>query len=168
MSENEPNDTGNESTEGADGAEDQQPDTGAKAGGDDLEKWKALARKHEQRAKENADKAQQYDQYVESQKSETQKLADAKAAAEKAAAEKAAEAAVLRAAVKYSLTEDDLELLEGVPADQVDARAQKISERLGGNGKKFPDLGQGDRGKAGPAKQDMNSMIRAASGRTAS
>lgn len=155
-----------EGTEGAHRSGDTQDDTQVDRKADPAEKWKALARKHEERAKENAEKAKAYDEFVESQKTEQQKLAEAKAAAEKQAADTAAELAVMRAAVKYGLTEDDLELLEGVPADQVDARAKKIADRLGGQRKTaFPDLGQGERGRASEQRNDMNALIRNASGR---
>lgn len=63
----------------------------------EAEKWKALARKNEQRAKENADKAKRLDDLEESQKTELQKLQDQLAAAQSAAA--TAEAARLRASI---------------------------------------------------------------------
>lgn len=70
--------------------------------------------------------------FEDANKSEIEKAAE-QAAAEKERADKAeATAARLAAAVKYSLTQDDLELLDGVPADKVDERAKKLSERLGG------------------------------------
>lgn len=55
--------------------------------GDDLDKWKALARKHEARASANADKAKRYDELEEANKTELQKANDRAAAAEKKAAD---------------------------------------------------------------------------------
>lgn len=68
------------------------PDLAAEA-----EKWKALARKNELRAKENADKAKRFDEFEESQKTEQQKLIERAEAAENALA--AAESARLRASI---------------------------------------------------------------------
>ena len=52
--------------------------------------------------------------------------ADAKADAEAARAEAARE----RAARKYGLSDEDLDFLEGVPADKFDAKAKALSERI--------------------------------------
>jgi len=53
----------------------------------ELEKWKSLSKKNEQRAKANADKAQRFDEIEEANKSEKQKLEDGLAAARQEAAE---------------------------------------------------------------------------------
>jgi len=50
-------------------------------------KWKAFARKHEDAAKANAEKAKRLDEFEESQKTELQKAADRAAAAEAKATE---------------------------------------------------------------------------------
>jgi hypothetical protein len=63
----------------------------------EAEKWKALARKNEQRAKENAEKAKRLDDLEESQKTELEKLQGQLAAA--TAAAEAAESARLRASI---------------------------------------------------------------------
>jgi hypothetical protein len=68
------------------------PDLAAEA-----EKWKALARKNEQRAKENADKAKRFDEFEEAQKTEQQKLTERAERAEQALV--AAESARLRASI---------------------------------------------------------------------
>lgn len=104
------------------------------------------SRKWETRAKENADKAAEYDKFVESQKTEQQKLADAKAAAEKLAADTAAELARERAARRFGLNDDDLAALEGIPADKVDAVAERIAARNTPIPKAPPATGQGSTG----------------------
>jgi len=68
------------------------PDPSAEA-----EKWKALARKNELRAKENADKAKRYDEFEEAQKSEQQKLIERAERAESAL--QAAETGRIRASI---------------------------------------------------------------------
>ena len=50
-----------------------------------------------------------------------------------------AELAVLRAAVKHNLSEDDLELLEGLPADVVEQRAAKLAARVQPRSPRTPD-----------------------------
>lgn len=69
-------------------------------------------------------------EFEDAQKTETERLADQKAEAEQAAAEARAEAARLRAAVKYGLEEEDLDLLGTGTDEEIEARAQRLSERL--------------------------------------
>lgn len=80
-------------------------------------KWKELARKHETRAKENAEKAKKFDDLEESSKSELQKATERAAEAERRAA--AAEAASLRASVAQS---------KGVPADMISGSSKEELE----------------------------------------
>lgn len=96
----------------------------------EVEKWKALARKNEQRAKENADKAKRFDEFEESQKSEQQKLAEAAERSRQEAAETAVELARLRAAVKHGLSDDDLDLLGTGTPEEIEARAERLAARL--------------------------------------
>ena len=115
----------------------------------EADKWKAMARKHEDSAKANADKAKRFDEFEESQKSELQKAADIAAKAQEDAATSRAELAVMQAAVKHGLSQDDLDLLgsHGTP-DEIDARAEKLAGRLKAADatKPKPDFGGGDRG----------------------
>ena len=67
------------------------------AASDEVEKWKALARKNEARAKENAEKAKRLDELEDANRSELEKLQAQLASAQKSAAE--AEAARLRASI---------------------------------------------------------------------
>jgi hypothetical protein len=99
----------------------------------ELEKWKALARKNEQRAKDNSEAAKRLAEIEESQKTEQQKLADAAELARKEAAETAVELAKLRAAVKHGLNDEDLELLGSGTPDEIEARAERLAARLKGN-----------------------------------
>lgn len=115
----------------------------------EAEKWKTFARKHEDAAKANADKAKRFDEFEESQKTELQKAADAAAQAKAEADATRAELARVQAAVKHGLSEDDLELLgtHGTP-EEIEARAEKLAARLKAveAGKPKPDFGAGDRG----------------------
>ncbi|WP_432159068.1 hypothetical protein [Streptomyces sp. bgisy153] len=89
--------------------------------------WQAEARKWEQRAKENYDKAKAHDAYVESQKTEAQKLADAKAAAEKQAATAQAEALRWRIAAKNGISDEDAEVfLTGATEETLTRQAERL------------------------------------------
>ena len=106
------------------------PPAGGDPKPDDEIDWKAMARKHEDRAKENAAAAKELAELKKSQMSDQQKIeASAKEASERA--EKAERrAALAEAAITHGLDKGDLELLDGVPADQIEARAKKLAERL--------------------------------------
>lgn len=90
----------------------------------------AHSRKHETNSKKNAAAAKELEEIKKSRMSDDEK----RAAAEKAAIERAEaaerRAALAEAAITHGLDKDDLELLDGVPADQIEARAKKLAERL--------------------------------------
>ncbi len=92
--------------------------------------WKAMSRKHEAEAKKNRDAAAELEKIKAKNRTAEEKAAkeaaDAKADAEAARAEAARE----RAARKYGLSDEDLDFLEGTPADKFDARAKALSERI--------------------------------------
>lgn len=105
----------------------------------EVEKWKNLSRKNEDRAKENSEAAKRLAEIEESQKTEQQKLVDAKAAAEKVAAETATELARMKAAVKHGLSEDDLDLLGSGTPEEIEARAERLAARLKGTTPPAPE-----------------------------
>ncbi|MDP5182172.1 hypothetical protein QOZ88_05945 [Blastococcus sp. BMG 814] len=82
-----------------------------------VEKWKALARKHENAWKSTADKARQFDELTEAQKTELQKATDRAAAAEAKAAE--IEARAMRAEVAAA---------KGIPANLLSGSTQEELE----------------------------------------
>jgi hypothetical protein len=86
-------------------------------------KWKALSRQNEAQAKANADKAKQYDEFQESQKSELQKAQDT--AAKWEAQYKQAQTQALRAetAAKNNIP---VELLTADNAEALDAQVQAL------------------------------------------
>ena len=95
---------------------------------DDGTDWKAMARKHEREAKANRAAAAELEKIKAKNRSAEE---NATKAAEEAARERdeaKAEAAIERAARKHGLTDDkDLEVLQGLPADKVDAVAKALS-----------------------------------------
>ena len=88
----------------------------------EAEKWKALSRQNEDRAKANADKAKRFDAIEEQSKSEMQKLVEAKEAAERRAA--AAETASLKARIAAAKGVD-VDLLTGTTQEEITASADR-------------------------------------------
>lgn len=89
----------------------------------EVEKWKGLSRKHEDRAKENADAAAELQKLKDGEKTEAQKNADKAAEAEKRATD--AEAASLRLEVA----------LDKAPEGMALAQVRKLAKRLTGSTK---------------------------------
>ena len=159
-------DTGNE-----------QPDLNA-----EVEKWKSQARKHEERAKANAQAVKELDQLKQASMSELEKsVATARTEARMEAMREFGgklAAAEVRAAAAGRLSDEQVATLLEVTNlaafvdDEGEVDRAKVSKFVDGiapaeqanrsNG--FPDLGQGARGTAG--KGDMNSLIRRGLGRS--
>ena len=96
----------------------------------EAEKWRALSRKHEDASRANADKARQFEEWQQSQKSEQQKADEAAQKLQSDLDDARREAALARAALSHGLTADDLELIGGGTPEEIDAKAQKLAERL--------------------------------------
>jgi len=96
---------------------------GAKDLTSEIEKWKALSRKNEERAKANAEKARLYDEIEEKSKTELQKALDAKTTAEQRAAELEVQALRLKIGAAKNV---DPELLVGTTAEEIEASADRL------------------------------------------
>lgn len=96
----------------------------------EYEKTLAHARKHETRAKENAAAAKELADLKKSQMTEVEKANTERDELAQRLADAEARSVRSDAARKYSLTDEDLALLDGVPADKFDARAKALSERI--------------------------------------
>lgn len=94
----------------------------------EMEKWKALSRKHEQTAKQNADAAKKLAEMEEAQKTAEQKAADKAAQAEKTAADANRETARLRVALRKGLTETQAKRLVGDTEEELEADADELLE----------------------------------------
>ena len=103
-------------------------------------KWKALARKHEEQSKANADKAKRFDALEEASKSELEKAVARAEAAEKAAAEAASK--VLRADVAAAKGVP-ANLLSGTTQDELEAAADALLAFKGATPKAPTTDGQG-------------------------
>jgi hypothetical protein len=96
----------------------------------EIARWKKAARDNENRAKGNAEKAQQFDAYQESQLSEQQKLAARAEQAEQRAA--AAEGLYRRtlAAATYDLPPSMIDQLGDGTEDEINARAETLAAAI--------------------------------------
>lgn len=95
----------------------------------EVEKWKALSRKNEDRAKANAEKAKKLDEIEEANKTEIEKATSRAEEAEKEITAAKKELALERAARKHNLSDEDVALLALIPADQIEAQAEALAKR---------------------------------------
>ena len=93
----------------------------------DRDKWRALARKNEDRAKANAAAAQALKD-VEAERDALKADNEARGSRE---GDLEAENSRLLAALKHGLADSDLRFLKGVPADEIDAAAADLAARVG-------------------------------------
>lgn len=114
----------------------------------EAEKWKGLSRKNEETAKKNAEAAKAWAEYQDSKKTEDQRREEQQQQAAQERETVLRENAVLKASVKHGLSDEDAaeltDLLEGVPADKLAERAEKLAARFGStNRKPAPDKALG-------------------------
>lgn len=121
----------------------------------ETDKWKALARKHEDQSKANAGKAKQFDEITDAQKTELERLTERAAQAEAKAAE--VEQRAVRAEVSAAKGVPAA-LLSGSTQEELEASADALLEFRGKVAP--PDFGAGDRGgDAGLVKQMTQSEL---------
>lgn len=92
----------------------------------EVEKWKALARKNEQRAKENAEAAKRLAEFEDAQKTENQKALERAEAAEKRAAELEIQALRNDVALRKGLTATQAKRLVGSTLEELEADADEL------------------------------------------
>jgi hypothetical protein len=92
----------------------------------EIEKWKALARKNEQRAKENATAAQKLAEIENANKTELEKLTERAAAAEARAAQIELAATRNEIALEKGLTPSQAKRLVGSTRDELAADADEL------------------------------------------
>lgn len=117
MAENEPNDGPGDTPDPSEDTADFKAEA---------EKWKALARKHEERSKENADAAKRLAELEEQDKTEVQRLTDASQAAQDRADKAERELLRLRVASRKGLTEAQAKRLQGDTEDELEADAEEL------------------------------------------
>lgn len=92
----------------------------------ELEKWKSLARKNEQRAKENAAAAQKLAEFEDANKTELEKLTERAAAAEARAAQVELASVRNEIALEKGLTPSQAKRLVGSTRDELAADADEL------------------------------------------
>lgn len=139
----------------------------------ELEKWRALARKHESRARENASAAARLAELEESQKTESQRLQDQTAAAQRDRDSAVRQALVYEVALGKGLPTDLAKRLVGSTREELEADADAVlalvappepTPTTNPQGFQVVPVTQGARASA-PAPADMNQIIRARLGR---
>lgn len=110
---------------------------------DELAKWKEMARKHEQRAAANADKAKRFDEIEEANKTETQRLQDQLEALQKERDEARLQALRTKVASEAGVPAN---LLTGDNEEQLIAAADALRAFKGDTPKAAPAAVQGDQG----------------------
>lgn len=121
------------------------------------------SRKWEQRAKTNFQKAQQFDEHVESQKTEQQRSADALATAQRERDEAATALSRYRVATAQGVPADLVDLVTGDDEDAMTATAQRLMQHV--TRPQAPSYDGGARTSA-PSERSMSDLIRQATGRT--
>lgn len=114
----------------------EDPDTGPSDSATDdagdlqaqLDKWKALARENEKRAKANAEAAKKLQEIEDSKKSELEKLSEAQQVAERRAAEAEQRAMRLEVAAEKGLTPAQAKRLVGATREELEADADELLE----------------------------------------
>lgn len=139
-------------------------DTGVDDGRAEVEKWKALARKHEAEAKAGKAAATRLAAIEESHKTETQKLADRAEQAERERDALRLEATRSRVALTKNLPPALASRLQGTTEEELSADADALLSLLPKpDGRPKGSVDQGAR--TTPPKNDMNATLRAAFGR---
>ena len=99
--------------------------------------WALITKLREQKndpaaVKELAELRAKVTTFEDATRTETERLQARAEASDKTAAETATELARMKAAVKFGLTEDDLDMLGAGTPDEIEARAEKLAARLKG------------------------------------
>lgn len=136
----------------------------------EVAKWKALSRKNEQQAKENAEKARKFDEVEEANKTELEKIQARADAAEKKLAELAAkeQAEELRKAVAKEKGFEDRKIpvsaLRGKTREELEAHADELLAIAPDPAPAPSADGQGETGKpiGGPAQLTQSDLDRMA------
>lgn len=118
--------------------------------------WKAEARKHEARAKENAAAAAKLAALEEAQKTAEQKLTDRVTAAEKERDEARLDALRAKVGAAKKLPVDVVDLLKGDTEEELAAHADRLAEHFKASVRPSGPADQGPRGTAptaGPAQE---------------
>lgn len=143
---------------------------------DDVAKWKAMARKHEQQAKENAAAAQKLAAIEEASKTEAQKAADKMADYERRTVDAEQRALRYEVGVEKGVPTKLLRYLTGMTKDEIEANADQLladfgpaagTEATGGGPREALRPGASAAATSADPNRAINDRIRQAAGRKA-
>jgi len=143
-------------------------ETGADTG-QEVEKWKALARKHEEQAKANSAAAKRLAALEEAQKTAEQKAAEARTAAEKERDDARLELLKRDAADEAGLPKSWASRLRGTTKEELEADAKELAKDLApkqqaSQSRAVPDLKSGALPGGSSAPFDADTWIRKQAG----
>ncbi len=125
-----------------------------------IDHWKQIARKQEQRAKENAQKAKDYDAYKQSQLSEQERLAAELEQARKEAREAQGERLRLLAAASYDLDPDLIGFLGDGTEEEINGRAETLAAVVNRRTEAAVAAARAGNGQGGEQPQDGQDSTR--------
>lgn len=139
---------------------DTEPDWKAEA-----EKWKGLARKHEETWKANSEKVAEYDRLVEASKTDQQRLEERAAAAEGKVTGLAAENLRYRVGLAKGLPPQLIGRLQGASQEELEKDADVLFEQFGTATKQVPDLRSAAGQRPVASEQSADDWLRRLAGR---
>lgn len=131
----------------------------------EAEKWKGLARKHEDTWKVNKSKVDEYDRLVEASKTDQQRLEERAAAAEGKAGTLEGENLRLRVALAKGIPLEHISRLQGSTEEELAADADALLGLIGGAQRQVPDLRDAAGQRQVPNQQNADDWLRRLAGR---
>lgn len=131
----------------------------------EVEKWKALSRKNEQQAKDNADKAKRFDELEEQSKTELQKALERAEAAEKVIAERDAKEAAKSLADEIAKAKSaegrtiPASALRGSTREELEAHADELLALIPEPAGAATADGQGKTGRIGDGEMSAEDIV---------
>lgn len=145
----------------------QQPDTATETDWQaEAEKWKSLARKHEDTWKANKGKVDEYDRLVEASKTDQQRLEERAAAAESKAGSLEGENMRLRVALAKGIPAEHISRLQGSTEEELAADADALLGLIGTGQQQTPDLRAAAGQRSVPSTADADTWLRRLAGRS--
>lgn len=126
-------------------------DAGEKDWEQEAKKWRALSRKHESQAKQNADAARRLKEAEDADKTELQKLTEAQASANKRAAEAESRALRYEVALEKNIPSKLMKFLGGTTSEEIQASADELLEAI------KPDTGETGTAGGGKPREKLRS-----------
>lgn len=132
----------------------------------EAEKWKGLARKHEDQWKANKDKVAEYDRLVEASKTDQQRLEERASGAEEKLSGLEAENMRLKVALSKGIPLEHIGRLQGKSQEELEADADALLGLMGTTQQATPDLRAAAGQRSVPATDSADDWLRRLAGRS--